>query len=515
MSIAAKELAVALVISVATFALARPIALNFCSPRDYSRRRNGWLALTAAVFLAPNFWIFAAISAPLLIFLRRKESNPSAMFVFLMYAVPPGFVVIPMVGLSYLLRLDFHLLLSLCVMTPVALQLLSAQRPRTSQGPAVMDLCLILYCALAAAHYVLPEVSPGILMTPTAAESVKRAVVSLFTLVVPYFVISRSIQDRRRVLETLAFYCLGCALFSTIAIFESARHWLLYNEVVARWSSNPQVTTYGLRGQSIRAVASTGQPLALGLLLAVAFGIWLGLQAYLKSRLPRLIVAGVFCGGLIAAYARGAWMGAAFMYFALAALRPRALSKIVKASLVAVLFAMVVAATPLGGRISQVLPLFGGETDTQDILYRHELFDRGWQIVAQSPLLGDPHALLKMQHLRQGQGIIDLVNGYLLILLNDGVIGLGLYMSFMLGGFMKAWGTSRRVVETDPKYSLVGGSLAASICGVLLIMAGDGMLDLVMCVLSALAVAYSEVSRLKNRQTSLALRAVADDRNVY
>ena len=63
MSALLKALVVVLVIALAIFQLARPVALRFMSASDFARRRNVWLAITVAAFVCPDFIWFCAVSA--------------------------------------------------------------------------------------------------------------------------------------------------------------------------------------------------------------------------------------------------------------------------------------------------------------------------------------------------------------------------------------------------------------------------------------------------------------------
>ncbi len=65
-----------------------------------------------------------------------------------------------------------------------------------------------------------------------------------------------------------------------------------------------------------------------------------------------------------------------------------------------------------------------------------------WQIVTDHPWFGDQLALLKMQELRQGEGIIDLMNGFMEILLSNGFFGLSLFLLFIVIGSFKAFRVS-------------------------------------------------------------------------
>lgn len=493
-----KELIVVVTIAVLIFRLAKPIALQFSAESDFVRRRRVWLALTVAAFLTPNFWLFAMIAIPLLVWTGRKDLNPAALYLLLLHIIPPMPVRVPFVGISYLFDVDNYLLLSFCVVAPSLRRVLRSKEGIRVHGLATMDVCLITYCVLMSVFYVHQQAAGGALMPTTFTDCLRRAFVFFFGILLPYFLVSRSIFSRRAMLDILATFCLSCSLLAAIAIFESARHWLLYEDMGQRWGVGLPITLYLARGSSLRAMASTGHPLALGVLLAVAFGVWLYLQSHLNSKRHRLAVTALLWLGLFAAYSRGPWICAVFIYFVFAAQRPRAFSALFRAAGIAVIVAIPIALSPLGDKIANVLPVLGGRVDNENIVYRQRLLDRSWQIIKESPFFGDPEALLKMQDLRQGQGIIDLVNSYVEVLLSNGFIGLFLFLSFILIALCKAWALSKQSRRIDPDFSMLGASLVACILGTLLMMAdgsfGTGS-ERIFYVLAGLATGYGYLGR--------------------
>ena len=70
------------------------------------------------------------------------------------------------------------------------------------------------------------------------------------------------------------------------------------------------------------------------------------------------------------------------------------------------------------------IPFFGQSTDDASVDYRQRLAERSWELIQLHPFFGDPLVLTKMEDLRQGEGIIDLVNTYAGITLFYGSIGL-------------------------------------------------------------------------------------------
>lgn len=492
-----KELLIVLVLTTATLFAARPIAINFMTADDFARRRKLWLWLTSVAYLSPNFYIFALFAAPTLIYASRKDSHPAALYVFLLCVIPPYAVTVPMIGLSYLLSADIYVMLALFLVIPALLRLRQNPEAKLIRGLQLMDYLLLSFGLLTSVLYIQAESGYGSVYSATVPDVLRKIFIFFITVYLPYFLVSRSCITRRSLVDVVAAFTLSCAVMCVIALFEAARSWLLYADMGRNWGLQEKISSYIMRGSSLRAMASSGHPLALGTLLAIAFGFWLYLQRYLSSRLQRLTGFVLIVLGLLAAYSRGPWYGAVCIYFAFAALSPYALSKLFKAGLAAVIVALGLYLSPLGARVVAVLPALGGQIDYTDIDYRQRLLARTWEIVRDHPLLGDQQALLRMQDLRQGQGIIDLINTYAGILVGNGFIGLFLFLAFILIALLKSVSSERALRKSDPDFAALGACLGACIIGMLLMFEngsfGTGP-KFMFYAIAGLAAAYAAVS---------------------
>ena len=137
--------------------------------------------------------------------------------------------------------------------------------------------------------------------------------------------------------------------------------------------------------------------------------------------------------------------------------------------MLAVSVAGVIAVTPLGDRILQMLPIMGHSADF-NIIYRHRLAERGWQLVFEHPFFGDQFPWPEMEDLRQGEGQIDMVNTYLGVALNYGLVGIALFLSFILIAMTRAYARAREFAHTDADFALFGASLVACILGTLVMI---------------------------------------------
>ena len=75
-------------------------------PEDFARRRNVWLLLTTAAFLSPSFWIYVMIAMPVMAWAAHRDSNPTALYLFLYFVIPPVFIAIPTVLINQLFALS-------------------------------------------------------------------------------------------------------------------------------------------------------------------------------------------------------------------------------------------------------------------------------------------------------------------------------------------------------------------------------------------------------------------------
>ncbi len=495
MPIYLKELIVVLGLSIPLFAVAKSTALLFMDEADFRLRRNVWLTLTIAAFLSPSFWLFVAIAAPVTYWAGKRDKNPIALFLMLMNLIPPIAVAIPPILINDLFSVTIFRLLTFCVLIPAALRIRKSPEAAQIKGLRVMDAALLGLGAMTTVLFVPPDFGGHIILQNSLTNDIRAAFLYMVDIYALYYVASRSCTDPRKLREAMAVFCLAGSLLAIIAIFEGTKHWLLYTEINSRWGGNSILDEYYMRGDSLRAQASTGEPLSLAFLLVFAFGFWLYIQSRVKDTRVKLAITGLLLLGLLVTFSRGAWMAAVLVYFAYAAFDPR--GRIFRSIAVFALIGGIVLASPVGDKISSVIPFLGGTVDTDTLNYRQRLLDRSWELIKAKPILGDQMALQKMQDLRQGQGIIDVVNAYVGVTLFYGFTGLALFLTFVLTPLARALRRSRRVFKTDPDSALLGASLAAAIVASLVLLAdsslGTGPAQ-IFYILMGLAGAYAAVT---------------------
>jgi O-antigen ligase len=495
-----KRLIVVLALAAIVFQLAKPIALRFMSGEDFSRRRLVWFLLTIVSFVSPSFWLYVLVAAPMFLWAYRKDSNPLALYLLMLHVIPPAGFNIPILGNNGLFPLDNYRLLSFCVLLPAALRYRKERDKAAARTWGAMDVLLLAFGALQVALYTPPDLQLAI---PDSLSNVlRRAVLFFLDTYLVYFTVSRTCRSRREMVDAVATFSLACAVMAAIALFEYARHWLLYVEILGAWGISLNAIVWLTRGGELRAQASAGHALSLGYLVAIGFGFWLYLKSHVQTRMRRIGVTLLLWAGLFAAVSRGPWLGALSAYFSFFAAGSRAVSRLAKGTLLAAALALLIIVSPIGDRIIDVLPVMG-KTPDSNIIYRERLAERGWEIVLAHPFFGDQNPWPEMADLRQGEGIIDIVNTYLGVALNYGLVGLFCFLGFILLGMKKVYARTRELRHSDPDLALLGTSLIACIVATLVMIYSSSFnlgAQKMFYVLAGLATAYSRLPISPARQ---------------
>ena len=457
-----RALIVILFLAAVVFILARRAATDLIPDSDFKRRRNLWFGLTLLAFLSHSFWVYAGVTAALLLVIGRHERNPLALFFMLLFLIPPAQAQVPGFGLiNYLLDLDHVRLLELCVLLPAYLTL-SRQAATTSFGRLWPDRFL-------AASLVL--ISLLSLRATTLTDTLRQSLYLFTDVFLPYYVASRALRTVQDFKDALLGFVLAGMLLSIVAIFEFAWHWLLYSAVVGAMGLEWSMSNYLGRGGLLRASATTGQAIVLGYVICVAIGFYLFLQADVRSRLRRRLGALLLAGGLFAPLSRGPWIGAVVIIGAFIATGRGAIRRLVPLALAGVLAIPALALVPGGEKLLDLLP-FIGSVDNENITYRERLLDNSLITIQRNPLLGsfDFRNTPEMQSMIQGEGIIDIVNTYLGLALNIGLIGLGLFLAFFACILFGIFRAVRSFADRDDEACRLGRALLATLLGILVII---------------------------------------------
>ena len=461
----AKALAVVLAIALVVFHVARPLCIRYMREETFARRRNLWLALTVLGFLSPSFALYAAVAAPILLWAAWRDDNPVTLYVLLAFVIPDVRLYVSLPGINQLFDLTQFRLLALTVLIPALCRppgfgpTVPIGRGPSVAGWRIEHTALVLLVLLQAAVLIPFE-------TPTT--TLRRLFLGTIDTVLVVYAIAR-LQREEQLSDVLCGFWLACVLMAPMALFEAARHWLLYTGIADAWG-DPNLFAWLFRGSQLRAQVAAGHSINLGYHLALAFGLYLFLRARGTTRAIDVLVFGVLPTAVLLTWSRAAWLALVLIGVGYAALRPRGLSRLARLAVAASLGVALLAVSPLSDLVLDQLPFIG--TASQDtVAYRQELAATSLQLIRLNPLLGDPFVLKQMEHLRQGQGIIDVVNGYLRITLDNGLAGLGLILVAWLAPTWRAARSYRRSRRNGGGDGLPGACLLACMLATLVYIA--------------------------------------------
>jgi O-antigen ligase len=415
-----RALVVILALATFVFVFAKaPATAVAIAPEDFVRRRNTWFFITLAGFLSQNYWVFVVIISLLIYNVAKKDSNKIALFFFLVLAVPQIKVEIPgFAGIRYFFSIDYVQILTIILLLPLCIQARKQailNKTKSFLPDKILGIYILLNLIIQA-QYDIPT---------NVVRSILNWVVDV---VVPYYAISRSIKDIKSLNEVMMSFVVAAAVASLDGVFEFFRHWVLYRQagdaLGVDWVSN-----YLTRGDGLRARATSGHPIVFGYVISIAILFWIHSRNQIKNRFQAIFLALTLAGGSIASISRGPWVGLVVGLSIILLTTTNVFKNLLKLSFLGIITLGGIFIFGYGDKVISFIP-FIGNVESENITYRARLFESAIKIIFDNPFFGSTDYLSKMEDMRQGEGIIDLVNTLLIIALNSGLVGLGLFLSF-------------------------------------------------------------------------------------
>lgn len=481
-----KAYIVILFFSTIAFYFAKKVTVGILPSAEYNHFKNSWLILTSIAFLTFNYWVFLALSCLFVAVRVKKAIHPIGLYMAIVAAVPPITADMPGFGImNYLMQVDYLMMLSVGLLLVLFLKQKASYLPL---GRVNTDLFLITYLLLII----------GLSISGTSITDILRQSVVLYLSVfLPYYVVSRSVQDVSHLKSAFAAYTIACFPLAFIGFFEAGKGWLVYSSLQSALNQYWGFGGYLLRDGALRASASFGHSIAFGYAMVVALGMYFFVQTTIKSKKIRFIGLAIMLMGLVAPLSRGPWVGAALMITVYLYLGKNGISNLIKFAIASLLALLLALATPMGDKVLNLIP-FVGKTDSQNIDYRQELLDASLAVVSKSPMFGNRQYAKEpeMKAMVQGEQIIDLVNIYISVLLNSGLVGLFLYVGmFMSAGWM-AYKSMNRIKSIHYELYQLGRSLIAILISIMLMisaMSNQLIIPYLYYTVIALCVAYSQI----------------------
>jgi O-antigen ligase len=458
-----RALIVVLVVGGAVTYVARPALLQLIDAKTFSRWRVAWVFATLALFLAHNYWLYVLTIGAFALTVARKDTHVLGVYFLLLFVSPPASTQVPGMGLvNYIFIVNHYRLLALALLLPTALALL--QRSSTMKwGRSPVDWMVLAYIVL-------------ISLLRFREANLTSGLRDIFTICVdvllPYYVVSRSLRSLKDFQYALTGFVIGAMVLAALSMVEVLLSWKLYFAVLAALGLNPmEFGGYLYRGAFLRPNVTVGNSIVLGYVLMVALGFFFFLKEYVKP--PRLVWLGaiLLAAGVASSLSRGPWVGASFMLVVYLMLGPKAVKRLVTAGFFAVLAVGVLSVLPVGNVVFDMLP-FIGTVDEFNVEYRANLLTSAWPVIERNLWLGSVDYLRapELQIMIQGDGIIDIVNTYVGVLLDSGVAGLVFFAGSFLLALKHVRVASRKAAVHGPEAVILGRALFATLAAIMLVI---------------------------------------------
>ncbi|MEM7748460.1 MAG: O-antigen ligase family protein, partial [Pseudomonadota bacterium] len=364
-----------------------------------------WLSVVPIVLFAREPLYIVLGFLVLLALLTPATSLDRIKFFVLIVPAAPGYIEsnLPFPGINYFFDLDHYKAACLAVLLPTFLMRRGA---RNEYAPwSIVDTCV-------AAYVVYTSLQMGWHFGLNGGA--RFALEQVFLIVLPYFAIRWVITSAKDVREVFSAFIVAAVILAAIALLSSLRNWDFYRfEQGDALSMFSDYRDGSLRVQATLNTHSLAFVLVLALLLLQYVKQYVSMNWFHLWGLRGLLFAAAMTPG-----SRGALAGlavGAVIYLLLS----------VKAAWLrwTMIFGLAVC-----GAIGGYILMFGdvAKFDAHgSFVYRQMLIDTSIKYIADHPFFGDLRFLQsgRFDHLVQGQGIVDVTNLYLQVLLKHGLIG--------------------------------------------------------------------------------------------
>lgn len=474
-----KALILVLIATSVVLYFVRDPVISHYSKKEYREYRNMWWFITACLFISPDIWILYAIVFVALLTRRyAADIDRVSAYLFLLFTAPSIEASIPGIGgINRFFDLDLQRILVLVVLLPIFKKSLKG-------GFSVVpsDKFVVLYLGMIAILLFRQD---------SVTHSIRQAVVLGIDFFIPYFVVSRTISSLSEFNRVLLALMFTFAMLSAEAIMESLRHWELYNSVGQRLIGERVFRFSGERAGILRARSIFLSPIILGFAMVFLLALLVYMKPYFTRKFGFYVLFGLGGMALVFTFSRAAWVGGVVML----AVYIMAANGVAKAAWYLVAGALTgfvaLTMTQFGQSMLKLLPFFGGTERLDTFDYRARLMENGIILVKRNPWFGDHLYLMtpEMEELRQGQGIIDTVNGFLAVAMRYGLVTLFFFLMIFIPSIFIIFRRIRGLPPSEARFGDLGRMLISFMVASLLIISTVSNTDFVP-VLSFIGAAF-------------------------
>ncbi|ODS23126.1 hypothetical protein AB835_10415 [Candidatus Endobugula sertula] len=378
-----------------------------------------------------TFFLYAILS----VYILKTELDNAIYFYLVLLPVFPLAVSwsIGLPGIDVLIILNHNRVLLLCLFGPLFLRLLGRGIPVIDPAKSysgVADRLILFYIFIECFTHFRDD---------NSLVAARNSILVFIDIWLPYFVISRSIKNVDTALVVVVY---TAAMLAVLSIIEEKVFYRIYDAITLPMGEPFKLMK--LRGGKLRTFASMNNPLVLGFFFALSFLVAVKIRSLLRCPiyvplfLGALIILGVEASGSRSPLA------ANFIGFLVLIWWFFGRQFVKKTATYAFIFFILFLVWFFSGGIDLVLQL---DNEQGTFYYRYELILNSMHLIKENLLFGSSPAIFLQDPILmnsiQGEGIIDVTNTYLFLMLKSGI--------FSLLAFLGIWLTVLRglyVVET-------------------------------------------------------------------
>lgn len=261
-----------------------------------------------------------------------------------------------------------------------------------------------------------------------------RAWVQQFLLIVmPYILFRSALKSTSDYRATIACFGVASLFLAVFAIYEARMSTDVF-DIITRRLTGIYMPRTDMRGGMLRASATMGGPLALACFMTVGMFALACSRDFFRNAAGYYGCLALAFLGLLATQSRGSLIALLVSAIVLSlALRKRAIAA-GAAAVTVVTWPTLQALAKMSPAVASFMNGGAAVHSGQYYDYRNLLLERGLQVAASHPLTGMrlTQVLDALADITQGEGIVDLVNVYLVILLISGIVGLVPFLGLTL-----------------------------------------------------------------------------------
>jgi len=463
----------------------RPIVAKLGYIRDYRALTTHWYFVNIASVITGSYWLFLLFITGYLWLTQPsgRAERTWLTYIFVGLIMPPlAQIIPPAFGINKFGVMTWYRFLSIILLLPYLLSLRS--RGNFKWFNHYSDKFVIFFVLLI---IVLDAARSGSL-----TDMLRMTFYTLIDVVIPYYAISRSIKGMEDVKRIFCSFCLIVGVASLIALFEVMKSWHVYESISQYLISQVEnnITAYKYRSGFLRASVAYGS-IPLGYIISVGFFMLYFFYPKEKNFKIKMIFI-LFGLGILASLSRGPWVGFVGGLVVLSFLQ----KKMTKLFISSLIVSLVIIVSPVGVKFISLLPGVGNDAGGT-ISYRQELFVASISVAKENLLFGDGNYKNnpKMQHLIQGEQIIDIVNTYIGVGLNYGLVTLFFFIGFLVFPAVKLYQLSKSSRRTSEErilcHVLIAMTMTTSIT--IATVSSGGTIAFVLWILVAITAGFIRI----------------------